>query len=129
MDGFANTSLLLSQTNLKVGPFLNPVAVKNNFHVVSDDPTKIAFLRAGAFCDSCHDVRVPLYPRDYSYEIQLPTQQQLQALGVTLQGPLHVHAQVNFEHFPPLFLRFLAGATGPNRPTGLFSTFNEEEGL
>jgi hypothetical protein len=27
-----------------------------------------------------------LQPRTYSYEIQLPTQQQLQALGVTLQG-------------------------------------------
>jgi hypothetical protein len=60
----------------------------------------------------------PLNPRTYSYEIQLPTQQQLQAIGVTLQGPLHVHAQVNFEHFPPLFLRFLAGVTGPNGPAG-----------
>jgi hypothetical protein len=60
----------------------------------------------------------PLHPRTYNYEIQLPTQQQLQAIGVTIQGPLHVHAQVNFEHFPPLFLRFLAGVTGPNGPTG-----------
>jgi cytochrome c553 len=60
----------------------------------------------------------PLQPRTYDYEIQLPTQQQLQALGVTLQGPLHVHAQVNFEHFPPLFLRFLAGVTSPAGPTG-----------
>ena len=60
----------------------------------------------------------PLHPRTYNYEIQLPTQQQLQAMGVTLQGPLHVHAQVNFEHFPPLFLRFLAGVTGANGPTG-----------
>jgi hypothetical protein len=60
----------------------------------------------------------PLLPRTYSYEIQLPTQQQLQAIGVAVQGPLHVHAQVNFEHFPPLFLRFLAGTTGPTGPTG-----------
>jgi hypothetical protein len=60
----------------------------------------------------------PLNPRTYNYEIQLPTQQELQAIGVTLQGPLHVHAQVNFEHFPPLFLRFLAGVTGPNGPAG-----------
>lgn len=60
----------------------------------------------------------PLQPRTYSYEIQLPTQHQLQTLGVTIQGPLHVHAQVNYEHFPPLFLRFLAGVTGPNGPTG-----------
>jgi peptidoglycan hydrolase-like protein with peptidoglycan-binding domain len=60
----------------------------------------------------------PLHPRNYNYEIQLPTQQELQAIGVTIQGPLHVHAQVNFEHFPPLFLRFLAGVTGVNGPTG-----------
>ena len=54
----------------------------------------------------------------YNYEIRLPTQQQQQAMNVTLQGPLHIHAQINFEHFPPLFLRFLAGVTGPNGPTG-----------
>jgi hypothetical protein len=60
----------------------------------------------------------PLHPRVYKYEIQLPTQQQLLAIGVTLHGPLHVHAQLNFEHFPPLFLRFLAGVTGANGPTG-----------
>ena len=60
----------------------------------------------------------PLQPRTYNYEIQLPTQQQLQAIGVTLQGPLHVHAQVNFEHFPPVFMRFLAGVTGASGPTG-----------
>lgn len=60
----------------------------------------------------------PLNPRTYNYEIQLPTQQQLQAMGVTLQGPLHVHAEVNFEHFPPVFMRFLAGVTGANGPTG-----------
>ncbi len=39
-------------------------------------------------------------------------------MGVTLQGPLHVHAQVNFEHFPPLFMRYLSGVTGANGPTG-----------
>jgi hypothetical protein len=60
----------------------------------------------------------PLHPRSYDYEIQLPTQQQLAAIGVTIQGPLHIHAQVNFEHFPPLFLRFLAGVTGANGPAG-----------
>jgi hypothetical protein len=69
----------------------------------------------------------PLLPRTYNYEIQLPTAQQLEALGVTLEGPLHVHAQVNFEHFPPLFLRFLAGLTGPNGPTGHdLNLMNEE---
>jgi len=60
----------------------------------------------------------PLQPRTYDYEINLPTQAELAELGVTLKSPLHVHAQVNFEHFPPLFLRFLAAATGPNGPTG-----------
>ena len=60
----------------------------------------------------------PLHPRTYSYEIELPTQEELEALGVTLKGPLHVHAQVNFEHFPPLFLRFLTGVTGANGPAG-----------
>jgi hypothetical protein len=60
----------------------------------------------------------PLQPRTYDYEIELPTQAELAEMGVTLKGPLHVHAQVDFEHFPPLFLRFLAAATGPNGPTG-----------
>jgi len=62
----------------------------------------------------------PLQPRTYNYVIQLPTQQQLQALGVTLQTPLHVHAQVNFEHFPPLFMRYIAEVTGVNGVTGQF---------
>ena len=60
----------------------------------------------------------PLHPQTYNYVIQLPTQQQLQAIGVTLQGPLHVHAQINFEHFPPVFMRFIAGATSANGPSG-----------
>ncbi len=36
----------------------------------------------------------------------------------SIKAPLHVHAQINFEHFPPLFLRFLARTTGPDGPTG-----------
>jgi hypothetical protein len=60
----------------------------------------------------------PLQERDYEYEIELPTQAELAEMGVTLKGPLHVHAQVNFVHFPALFMRFLAAATGPNGPTG-----------
>jgi hypothetical protein len=39
-------------------------------------------------------------------------------MGVTLKGPLQVHAQVNFEHFPPLFMRYIARVTGPNGPAG-----------
>jgi hypothetical protein len=60
----------------------------------------------------------PLQPRMYNYQVQLPTAQELTQLGVTLQGPLHVHAQVNFEHFPPVFMRYLAECTGPNGPAG-----------
>ncbi|MBA3916574.1 MAG: hypothetical protein H0X25_22560, partial [Acidobacteriales bacterium] len=59
-DGFGNTSLYLNQSKEKVGPFLFPVAVKGNFHVVSNNQNKIDFLRAGAFCNTCHDVRLPI---------------------------------------------------------------------
>ena len=61
-DGFANMSLLLNESIEKVGPFAQPVAVKNNFHVASNDQGKISFLRSGAFCNACHDVRVPAAP-------------------------------------------------------------------
>jgi hypothetical protein len=59
-DGFANMSLLLNESIEKVGPFAFPVAVKNNFHVASNDSSKINLLTSGAFCNTCHDVRVPL---------------------------------------------------------------------
>lgn len=75
---------------------------------------------SASFANSVDNFRSlpPLVPRTYHYEINLPTQAELAEMGVTLKGPLHVHAQVNFEHFPPLFLRFLSQATGPNGPTG-----------
>ena len=60
----------------------------------------------------------PLRPTQFNYEINLPTAAELAELGVTLKSPLHVHAQVDFEHFPPLFMRFLAATTGPNGPAG-----------
>jgi len=59
-DGFANISILFNHTVEKVGPFTQPVAVRGSFHVSSNDPSKIAFLRSGAFCNACHDVRVPI---------------------------------------------------------------------
>jgi hypothetical protein len=59
-DAFGNTSLLLNHSMEKVGPFPFPVAPKGNFHVPSNDPSKIALLRSSAFCNACHDVRVPL---------------------------------------------------------------------
>jgi len=61
----------------------------------------------------------PLVPRTFRYDIKLPTKQQLAEMGIdSIKAPLHVHAQINFEHFPPLFLRFLARTTGPDGPTG-----------
>jgi hypothetical protein len=60
----------------------------------------------------------PLHPRTFNYEITLPTQDELDQLGVKIQTPLHVHAQINYEHFPPLFVRFLTRTTGPNGPSG-----------
>ena len=33
-------------------------------------------------------------------------------LGVELEGPLEVKAAVHFQHFPPLFLRFLSRVSG-----------------
>jgi hypothetical protein len=60
----------------------------------------------------------PLTPRTFLYEINLPAQSELNEMGVTLRGPLHVHAQINYEHFPPLFMRYLAKTTGPNGPAG-----------
>ncbi len=60
----------------------------------------------------------PLVPRQFRYEITLPTAAQLAEMGVTLKGPLHVHAQINDEHFPPVFMRYLAKTTGPNGPAG-----------
>jgi hypothetical protein len=58
-DGFANNSVTMGQSIEKIGPFAFPVAVKGDFHVATSDPAKIAFLRSGAFCNACHDVRVP----------------------------------------------------------------------
>jgi hypothetical protein len=60
----------------------------------------------------------PLTPRTFRYAIELPSQDELKEMGTTIKGPLHVHAQINYEHFPPLFMRFLARDTGPDGPTG-----------
>jgi hypothetical protein len=60
----------------------------------------------------------PLAPRTFKYVITLPTQQELVAMGVLIKGPLHVHAQVNYEHFPPMTLRFVARTTSAEGPAG-----------
>jgi hypothetical protein len=50
----------------------------------------------------------PLVPRTFKYEIRMPTKEELAELGIdSIKAPLHVHAQINYEHFPPLFIRFL----------------------
>jgi hypothetical protein len=60
----------------------------------------------------------PLVPRQFRYRFTLPTQEELDEMGVTLKAPLHVKALVHDEHFPPVFLRYLAKTTGPNGPGG-----------
>jgi hypothetical protein len=60
----------------------------------------------------------PLHPKTLNYQITLPTQAELTEMGVTLQGPLHVHAQINYEHFPPMTLRFVARTTSAEGPAG-----------
>jgi hypothetical protein len=75
---------------------------------------------SAGFANSVDNYRslAPLRPTTFRYRIQLPTAEELSALGVKIEGPLQIHAQVNFEHFPPAFLRFLAKTTGPDGPTG-----------
>ncbi len=58
-DGFANTSVLINSSIEKVGPFPFPINAKDQFHVSSNDQGKIAFIRSSAFCNACHDVRLP----------------------------------------------------------------------
>ena len=80
----------------------------------------IGIVASASFANAVDNYRSlsPLRPTTFNYEIQLPTQEELDAMGVQLQFPLQVHAQVNYEHFPPLFLRFLTQTTGPIGPTG-----------
>ena len=76
---------------------------------------------SASFANSVDNYRslTPLRPTLYKYQIQLPTASELAELGITsIQGPLQVSAQLNYEHFPPLFIRFLAKATGANGPAG-----------
>ncbi len=86
---------------------------------------------SAAFANTVDNFRSlrPLKPRTFHYEIQLPTQQELDDMGVKLQSPLHVHAQINYEHFPPLFMRFLARTTGPHGPAGHDLNLINEQGI
>jgi hypothetical protein len=82
-------------------------------------------------CNSVDNYRSlqPLHPRTFSYQITLPSQQELTELGITLQGPLHVHAQVNYEHFPPMLLRWITRTTGAEGPSGQFMNLMTEQML
>ncbi len=84
---------------------------------------------SAGFANSVDNFRAlqPLVPRTFDYMIKLPSAEQLHELDVTLQGPLKVHAEVNFAHFPPLFIRFLARTTGPNGPGGRDMNLVKEE--
>lgn len=76
---------------------------------------------SAAFANTVDNFRSlrPLVPRTFRFEIKLPTKQELAELGIDgIKAPLHVHAQVNYEHFPPLFMRFLARTTGAEGPAG-----------
>jgi hypothetical protein len=76
---------------------------------------------SAAFANTVDNFRSlqPLVPRTFNYDITLPTQQELAEMGVdSIKTPLHVHAQVNYEHFPPLFVRFLARTTSASGPSG-----------
>lgn len=54
----------------------------------------------------------PLDPRTYRYEVELPSAAELAELGVELEGELKIRTAIHFQHFPPLFLRFLARTSG-----------------
>ncbi len=66
----------------------------------------------------------PLYPRTYLYEVHLPSAHELEELGIEVEGPLKVRAQVHFQHFPPLFLRFLARVGGAYVEKNLHDNFS-----
>jgi hypothetical protein len=61
----------------------------------------------------------PFQPRTFRYNVTLPTKQQLDEMGVQIKGPLHVHAQVNYLHFPPQTLRFIIRTTSSEGPSGV----------
>jgi hypothetical protein len=98
-DGFANTSLLINSSVEKVGPFLYPVAVKGLFHDSSNDPAKIAFIKSGAFCNACHDVRLPGGgPGDvqnYEFNVNSPTLPYLRLENLSTEWQTGAYNSVN----------------------------------
>lgn len=61
--------------------------------------------------DAARTARVPL--QHYA-----AVEGELDEPGVQIQGPLKVHAQINYEQFPPVFIRFLARTTSAEGPSG-----------
>src|SRR5579871_3429195 len=59
--------------------------------------------------DAARTARVPL--QHYA-----AVEGELDEPGVQIQGPLKVHAQINYEQFPPVFIRFLARTTSAEGP-------------
>ncbi len=62
-----------------------------------------------------------LRPRTSVYAIDLPSAAELAELGIVLEGPLQVKAAIHFNHFPPLFMRFLARVAGAVEEQNLFA--------
>ena len=58
-DGFANVAHLFDLTSFKIGPFPNPVPIRDDFHFASSNQANIDYIRSSLFCSSCHDVRPP----------------------------------------------------------------------
>ena len=58
-DGFANMSMLLNNSIEKSGQFYDAVLPAQAFHIPSIDPAKINYINNAAFCNACHDVRIP----------------------------------------------------------------------
>src|SRR5260370_42495299 len=88
--------------------------------VVADRPHYEETFSA-AFANTVNNFRSlrPLVPRTFRYDIQRPRKTDLQEMGAAeIKHPFHVHAQINYEHFPPGFLRFAARTTEPESPAG-----------
>ena len=76
---------------------------------------------SAAFANTVDNFRSlqPLVPRTFSYDITLPTKEELEAMGIDfIKAPLHIHAQVNYGTFPAVIRAFLDATTSASGPSG-----------